>query len=89
MSETMSNERITRQEVLDYKRQILEQSVLVAAPEAATILCCSERTVMRLVKEGEVHGYGRNPGSKGLRLLASELRDYVRAMKIEKDFWRE
>jgi len=83
------SERITKQDVINFKQQILEQSVLVAPSEAAQILSCSERTVHRLVREGEVHGYGRNKGSRGLRLLASELREYVKSIKIEKDVWRE
>lgn len=83
------NERITKQDVLNFKREILEKTVLVAPSEAATILACSERTVHRLVRDGEVHAYGRSKGSRGLRLLASELRDYVDSIKIDKDFWRE
>ncbi|MDR2550005.1 MAG: helix-turn-helix domain-containing protein [Desulfobulbus sp.] len=81
-------ERITRQDVSEYKREILEQTVLVATPEAASILGCSERTVLRLVRDGEVHAYGRHKGGKGLRLLASELREYVQSIKIDKDAWR-
>ena len=83
------NERITRSDITTYKREILEQTVLVAPSEAAMILSCSERTVHRLVREGEVHGYGRNIGGRGLRLLASELREYVRSIKIDREFWRE
>lgn len=81
-------ERITRRDVLDYKREILDQTVLVAAPEAATILSCSERKVYMLAREGKLNAYG-SPGIKGLRFLASELRDYVRGLKIEADRWRE
>jgi len=83
------NVRITKQDVLNFKREILEKTVLVAPSEAAIMLACSERTVHRLVRAGEVHAYGRNEGSRGLRLLASELRDYVSSIKIDKDFWRE
>lgn len=83
------NERITRSDVTTYKREILEQTVLVAPSEAAMILSCSERTVHRLVREGEVHGYGRNIGGRGLRLLASELREYVRSIKIDREVWQE
>lgn len=86
---TMTKERITKQDVMQYKQEILEQTVLVAAPEAAMMLSCSERTVHRLVRDGEIHAYNRNRCAKGLRLLASELREYVRSIKIEKDFWRE
>ena len=83
------NERITRSDITTYKREILEQTVLVAPSEAAMILSCSERTVHRLVREGEVHGYGRNVGGRGLRLLASELREYVRSIKVDPDVWRK
>lgn len=80
-------ERITAQDVTEYKRELLDQTVLVAAPEAARILSCSERTVRRLVQEGSIHAYNR-PG-RALRLLASELREYVRSLKVDADCWRE
>lgn len=85
----MQQERITRQDVENYKREILEASVLVAPAEAARILACSERTVHSLVRDGELHGYARKRGERGMRLLASELRDYVRSIRIEKESWRE
>lgn len=83
------SERVTRQDVTAYKLEFLAATVLVAPAEAASILACSERTVHRLVRDGEVHAYGRSKGSRGLRLLASELREYVKSIKIEKDTWRE
>lgn len=83
----MTYERITRQDIATYKREILDQTVLVAAPEAATMLSCSERTVMRMVRDGEIHAYGLR--SRGLRFLASELRDYVRSLQIDRETWRE
>lgn len=82
-------ERITRSDVVAYKREILEQTVLVAPREAAQMLSCSERTVYRLVREGEIHAYCRTRGSRGLRILASELREYVASIKIDKERWRE
>ena len=81
------SERLTRQDVAAYKRELLDQTMLVAPAEAAQILACSERSVHRLVREGEIHAYGRNRGSRGLRLLASELRRYVDSIKIEKEEW--
>ena len=80
-------ERITEQDVAVYKREILEQTVLVAPSEAARILSCAERTVRRLVQEGRIHAY--NLPGRPLRLLASELRDYVRSLKIDREKWRE
>lgn len=85
----MINERITGRDVDDYKREILEQTVLVEPKVAAKMLSCSERTVFNLASEGEFHGYNRNRGGKGMRFLASELRDYVNSIKIDKDWWRE
>jgi hypothetical protein len=81
--------RITRLEVELYKREILEQSVLVSPQEARMILACSETKVYRLVQTGRLKGYSENRKSKGLRLLASELRDYVRSIKVDSDEWRE
>ncbi len=78
-------QRITQHDIDKYKRDILEQSVLVCAREAASILACSERSVHRLVQEGALAAYGKNSGSKGRRFLASELRDYVRSLKIDLD----
>ena len=45
--------------------------------------------VYRLVREGEIHAYCRTRGSRGLRILASELREYVASIKIDKERWRE
>ena len=80
-------ERITQQDVDTYKFQVLEQSVLVSPDVAARILSVSERTVHTLVREGELHGYSRNKGSRGLRILAKELRDYVDSIRIEPEEW--
>lgn len=84
----MTRERITRQDITAYKLEIMDQTVLVAAPEAASILSCSERTIFRMVREGDIHAYGQR-GMKGIRFLASELREYVASIKIDRDDWRE
>jgi len=75
------NERITRQEISDYKREILEQTVLVSLRETATILNVHPATVVRRVDEGKLTPYRDNSTGKNLRFLASELRDYVRSMQ--------
>jgi hypothetical protein len=82
-------ERITKNDVEIYKREVLERSMLVAPPEAARILACSERTVYDLVRGGYLHGFNRNKGTRGLRILARELQDYVQSIKIDKDKWLE
>lgn len=86
-------EYITRQDVEQYKREVLEQTTLVTAATAAAMLACSERTVRRLVREGELHAYCRHLKKsrlpQGMRLLASELRAYVREIKVQPDWWRE
>lgn len=81
--------RITRLEVGIYKREILEQTVLVSVREVAMILGCSVSNVYRLVQTGRLNGYSKNRKSKGLYLLLSELRDYVRSIKVDADEWRE
>lgn len=82
-------EKLSHSDVEAYKREVLEQSVLVAPAEVAKILSCGERKVYELVKSGELHGYQRNRGGRGLRVLASELRDYVQSIKIEPADWWE
>lgn len=82
-------ERITRQDVELFKREVLESSVLVRPKEAANILSCSERTVYDLVRGGYLHGYNRSKGTAGLRILARELQDYVQSIKIDKSSWHE
>lgn len=80
----MIKERITRADVEAYKREILEQSVLVGLPEAAAILAVSPSTVRRRVEERRLVPYNDTDG-KGVRFLASELREYVREMRREMD----
>jgi excisionase family DNA binding protein len=85
----LPRERITRKEIDGYKREVLEQSVLLAPQDVSKILSCSDSTVYRLVRSGRLTGYGENRGTKGLRILAAELRDYVKSLKINADEWRE
>lgn len=86
---TMPTERITRRDIEAYKREVLEQSVLLTPLDAATMLSCSTRKVYQLVQDGQLSGYNQNHRSKGLRLLASELKEYVRSIRIDKDKWKE
>jgi predicted DNA-binding transcriptional regulator AlpA len=79
----MVHERITRKEIEQYKREVLEQSVLIRLDEAAAIMAVSRSTVIRRVEEGKLIPYNDNHTRKGLRFLASELREYVRNMKAK------
>ena len=81
----MVNERITRKEINDYKREILEQTVLVSLSETAIILAVSESTVSRRAAEGRLVPYTDNSTRKGIRFLASDLRQYVRDMREQAD----
>jgi predicted ArsR family transcriptional regulator len=74
-------ERITRQEIEMYKREVLEQSVLVTLDDAAAILAVSPRTVRRRVEEGLLATYSDTSDRENTRFLASELREYVRRMR--------
>lgn len=78
----MTKVKITRIEIDAYKREILEQSVLVCLPEAARILGVSEATVRRRAEERVITPHV-DPigGSSGMRFLASELRDYVKTLR--------
>jgi len=88
----MIKERITRQEIDSYKREILEQTVVITIQDAATILSCSTSTVRSLVREGRIIQHNRHGNSRrcsGTRILASELREYVRSIRIEKNSYYE
>ncbi|NOQ52144.1 MAG: helix-turn-helix domain-containing protein [Desulfuromonadaceae bacterium] len=76
-------ERITRPEISAYKREKLDQTVLVRLDEAAAILAVSTRTLQRRVDEGRITAYNDNKTKKGIRFLASELSEYVKKMKID------
>lgn len=76
-------ERITRKDIDQYKQQILDQTVLVRLDEAAAIMAVSRSTVIRRVGEGRITPYNDNRTGKGLRFLASELREYVRQMRSQ------
>jgi len=76
-------ERITRREIESYKREILDKTVLVGVNEAAAILAIHPRTLKRRVDEGKINPYNDNKTGRNLRFLASDLREYVRDMKID------
>lgn len=86
---------ITIHDVEAYKREILASTVLVKIEVAASILSCSEDTVVRRIKDGRITAYNENARiengelkvSQGTRLLASELQEYVRSIRINKDLW--
>jgi hypothetical protein len=82
-------ERITLGEITAYKREVLERSVLIAPAEVSRILACSPRKVYDLVRSGRLSGYAENRKSKGLRILAKELLEYVESLKIGQDDWLE
>ena len=79
----MVNVRITRDEIDNYKREILESSVLVRLDEAAAILAVHKSTVVRRVEEGRLTPYNDNGNQKGVRFLAAELQRYVREMRLK------
>ena len=72
---------ITRQEIDNYKREMLESSVLVRLDEAAAIMAVSRSTVIRRAREGRITPYNDNANDKGLRFLASDLKRYVSEMR--------
>jgi len=77
----MIKERVTRAEIDAYKREILEQSVLVSLEDAAAVLAVSPRTLRRRVEEGLIPTYSDTPDRENTRFLASELCKYVRGMR--------
>ena len=77
----MVRERITRAEIEAYKREILDQTVLITLDDAAAVLAVSPRTLRRRVEEGLIPTYSDTPDRENTRFLASELREYVRQMR--------
>lgn len=75
--------RITPRDIEIYKREMLEQSVAVTTRSAAEILAVTPRTVCNYVRQGKLPGYAVSSGSKGLRILAADLRDFVRANRLD------
>lgn len=81
---------ITRNDVETYKREILDRVVMVRLPEVATALGCSRRSAYNLVRAGKLRGYSTSGEiSKGIRVLASDLLEYVTAMRIDSSRWLE
>ena len=79
----MPKSKITRAELTAYKKEILEKSVLVDEHTAARILAISTRTLRRRVSEGRIPAYTDNESRRHMRFLASELRDYVKEMRLD------
>lgn len=75
--------RITPRDIETYKREVLEASVAVTTKAAAEILAVTPRTVCNYVRQGKLPGYAVSAGSKGLRILAADLRDFVRSSKLD------
>ncbi len=80
----MREERISRNEIDSYKRDILEHSVLIRVEEVAVMLAVKPCTVKRIIEEGKITAYDRTGRmTSGVRVLASELKEYVRSIRLE------
>jgi len=80
------NERITRDDVEAYKREILKNTVVVSVETAADILSCSVSHVKTLMNEGRLTRHNRHAGRahcNGDRILAWELQEYVRSIRMK------
>lgn len=81
---------ITRNDIERHKREILDQCMLVNIEDAATILSCSKSTVYRKISEGKIGAYNDTGAfTRGTKLLASELRDYVKSSRLTLDDLRK
>ena len=79
----MTKVAITRVEIDSFKREILESCTLLRLKDAAKVLAVHPTTVLRRIEEGKIAAYGDNRSRQHLRILASDLRDYVREMRLE------
>lgn len=80
------NEQTTKQ-ITRFKQELLEQTVLITRYDASKVLDCSVSHITDLIRNGCLHAYCRNKGQRGVRLLASEVIEYVRSLKIDKEYW--
>lgn len=85
--------RISVADIDAYKREVLEQSVLLSPREVAKVIGKSPSTVYDLAAAGVLTPHGRigDDGRilKGVRFLASDVREYVRSLRLSPDTMRE
>lgn len=86
MADLRTQHHITRNDVETFKREILEHTVLVRIEVAAKIMDCSPDKVGRLIKDGRLRCYNESM-NRGLRVMASELKQYVRSIQIDHQDW--
>ena len=83
----MKNIKINQTDVNNYKKETLQGSVLVSVDVAANILAVHPSTVYRYIQEGRISSYnGSTSRSKGVRILANELKEYVRSIRVDREF---
>jgi len=84
--------RIPPQAIELYDREVLEQTTLLTLEQVADRINFSKSTVRTLIRTGELSAYSRHGtrGScNGLRVLAADLSEYVRSIRVDRDKWGE
>ena len=76
-------ERITRQDIRAFKDSFLKKNMLFKVEDAAEVLAISPRTLHRRIDAGDIIAYNDNKTGKGVRVLAADLEEYRKNMKID------
>ncbi len=83
----MKSVKITPTDVAQHKERFFKECTLVPVDVAADVLAVHPSTIYRYIQEGRIHSYnGSTSRSKGVRILANELKEYVKSIKIDRDF---
>lgn len=76
---------ITRHDVEQYKRDFLDNTMAVSVTTAAKCLEVNPRTVQNYLREGKIPCYNLGQGrTKGDRILAADLREFMRSCRVDK-----
>lgn len=80
--------RITVAEINHIKRQHIMKVMLYTPTEVAVVLCCSERKIFDLIRDGKLLAACENPGRRGIRITAVSLESYLESITIDPEFWQ-
>jgi len=81
----MKDIKITQTDVSRSKERFFKECTLVPVEVAAEVLAVHPSTIYRYIQEGRISSYnGSRRRSKGVRILANELKEYVRSIKIDR-----
>ena len=73
----MSEERISRSEIVEERRRFIRSRMLLTVKDAAVMLAVSPRTVERLIDEGRLPRINEHKNCGRTRVTAAALDEYI------------